>query len=74
MTRALSQTPGAIRKRRCRARQKAGRRVYEIEADETALADKLVTARYLSPLRADDPEAQREALQRVIDDLEIRPG
>lgn len=57
------------RKRLWRMRQRAGLRVYAIEADELALADKMVLAGYLSPLAADDPEKQRQALERAVADM-----
>ena len=59
------------RSQRTRARQRVLRRCYTIEADEVALADTLQRAGYLDPLKADDPEAQRLALQRVIADLKL---
>lgn len=61
----------AERQRRHRARLKQGQRVYRIAADEADLCTKLVQAGYLAPLAADDPEKQRQALERLVADLEL---
>lgn len=57
----------AARQRRRRARQRAGRRVYSVEADAAAIEDALTALGYLHPLRADDPKAVERALAALIE-------
>jgi hypothetical protein len=65
----------AERQRRHRARQRRGLRVVTIEVDEISVSEALVQTGFLSPLRADDPDAIREAIEKhlaalVVFDLE----
>jgi hypothetical protein len=56
----------AERQRRHRHRRKAGRRVLQIEIDEVELAAALERLHFLSPRDADDDEALRRGLNRII--------
>lgn len=54
------------RQRRYRERRKAGRRMIMIEVDEVEVIAAAERRRLLSPLDADDDEALRRALNRMI--------
>lgn len=70
-TPSANRRASAERKRLYRERQKAGLRVYQIVADEIDLADKLVAGGWLSPLMADDFQAQLEALEKMVAAIEV---
>jgi hypothetical protein len=59
----------AERKRKQRARQRAGRAMLCIEVDEIALIDALIVARFLPRAQADDPMAVIAAVQKLIEDF-----
>ena len=59
--------PRIERVRQCRARRKAGLAVFQIEADEVALADALVTAGLLSLDKVDDRKAVSAALRHAVE-------
>lgn len=59
-------TAAAFRQRRHRARQRAGMRCFRIEADEVALADRLVRDGLLNPIAADDAQSIRQALEHAV--------
>lgn len=59
------------RTRRWRERQKAGRIVLAVEADEIALIDKLVATSFLRPEFSDDPVAIKRALEKLIDRIVV---
>jgi hypothetical protein len=57
----------ADRVRRHRQRQRDGRVVLCIEAEEVALIDKLIVARLLDPTMADDPQQVVAAVTRLLE-------
>ena len=57
---------GAIRQRRHRARQRDGKIVIMVEADEVALTEQLVVAGFLPAADMDNRAAVKAALERVI--------
>jgi len=57
----------AERVRRHRQRQRDGRVVLCIEAEEVALIDKLIVARLLDPTMADDPQQVVAAVTRLLE-------
>lgn len=57
------------RQRRYRERRRAGRRMIMIEVDEIEFAAAAERLNMLSPLDADDDEALRRALNRIIRDF-----
>jgi hypothetical protein len=59
-------TPAAERVRRHRKRLSKGRRVMRVEVDFDHLPDVLVAGGHLDPLRADDPDAVRRAIERLL--------
>ena len=59
-------TPAAERMRRHRKRLAKGLRVMRVEIDFDHLPDVLVAGGHLDPLRADDPNAVRRAIERLL--------
>ena len=57
----------AERVRRHRQRQRDGRVVLCIEAEEVALIDKLIVARLLDPTMAGDPQQVVAAVTRLLE-------
>jgi hypothetical protein len=57
----------AERVRRHRQRQRDGRVVLCIEAEEVALIDKLIVALLLDPTMADDPQQVVAAVTRLLE-------
>jgi hypothetical protein len=57
----------AERVRRHRQRQRDGRVVLCVEAEEVALIDKLIVARLLDPTMADDPQQVVAAVTRLLE-------
>jgi hypothetical protein len=57
----------AERVRRHRQRQRDGRVVLCVEAEEVALIDKLIVARLLDPTMADDPQQVVVAVTRLLE-------
>jgi hypothetical protein len=57
----------AERVRKCRARQRAGRVVLCVEADEMPLIEALIVAKLLEPTQADDPAAVVRGVTRLIE-------
>jgi len=60
-------TSAAARQARHRARQRDGRVVLLVEADEDALTVKLIEAGFLRIEDAEDRQALQAALQRVVE-------
>lgn len=61
-----------LRKRRQRQRVDDGMATYTIVVDEVNVVVKLVDAGFLKRDHADDRERIREAIERVLADLELR--
>jgi hypothetical protein len=59
-------TNAAARQRRRRERERAGLIVLRVEVDEVALTEQMVLAGFLSPSEADNRDAVRAALERVV--------
>jgi hypothetical protein len=61
-----TRSANAKRVHRTYVRRKTGTRVFQIEADEVALAEKLIEARLLDPVLADDCAAVEKAAIQLI--------
>lgn len=60
-------TQGRARAQRYRDRIKAGKRIIQLEVDDVDAAEDLVVAGELDPMSDDDPDALREAFQRLYE-------
>jgi hypothetical protein len=61
-------TPAAVRRRRYRARLRAGKRVLTIEADDYELIRTLIEAGYVTAAQSIDRRAIETATARVLAD------
>jgi hypothetical protein len=61
-----TRSANAERVHRTYVRRRSGTRVFSIEADEVALAEKLIEARLLDPVLADDCAAIEKAATQLI--------